>query len=90
MIQPLALIPMLLVWFVCLIITGWVGLSTILAGIALVPVLMWMEAPFRELIFGVALALFLVFTHRKNIRSMLEGSEYRFERVRLRNWLSRG
>lgn len=89
-IQPWALVPMLIVWFVCLTSTGWVGLSTMLAGITLVPALIWLDAPRQQLIFGVALALFLVFTHRGNIRSMLDGSEYRFERVRLRNWLGRG
>jgi glycerol-3-phosphate acyltransferase PlsY len=89
-IQPWALVPMLIVWFVCLTISGWVGLSTMLAGITLVPVLIWLDASRQQLIFGVALALFLVFTHRSNIRSMLDGSEYRFERVRLRNWLGRG
>lgn len=90
LIQPLALIPMLAVWFVSLILTGWVGLSTMLAGLALVPALWWLEASRAELVFGVAIALFIVFTHRKNIRAMLDGSEYTFERVRLRNWIRRG
>jgi len=89
-IQPLALIPILIVWFVCLTITGWVGLSTMLAGITLVPALLWLGAPLLEVVFGVAVALFLLFTHRNNIRAMRDGSEYTFERVRLRNWLSRG
>ncbi len=89
-IQPLALVPMLAVWFVSLILTGWVGLSTILAGLALVPALWWFDAGRAELAFGVAVALFIVFTHRKNIRAMLDGTEYIFERVRLRNWFRRG
>lgn len=88
--QPLALVPMLSVWVVCLVITGWVGLSTMLAGITLVPATLWLQGSRAELAFGVAVALFLVFTHRKNIRAMLDGSEYRFERVRLSRWLRRG
>jgi hypothetical protein len=36
--------------------------------------------------FGALLAAFIVFTHRSNIRKMLDGSEYRFERARARNW----
>lgn len=89
-VQPLALIPMLAVWFLCLVTTGWVGLSTMLAGITLVPALLWLGASRQELIFGGAVALFLVFTHRRNIQSMLNGSEYRFERVRITNWFRRG
>lgn len=88
-IQPLALVPMLCVWFVCLLLTGWVGLSTMLAAITLVPALLWMEASRPELAFGVAVAVFIVFTHRNNIRAMLDGNEYTFERVRLRNWFRR-
>jgi glycerol-3-phosphate acyltransferase PlsY len=88
-IQPLALVPMLAVWLLCLTITGWVGLATMLAGITLVPALAWLDVAREVIVFGVAVALFLVFTHRKNIRAMLDGSEYRFERVRLRNWIRR-
>lgn len=90
LIQPLVLPPMLAVWFLCLITTGWVGLSTILAGITVVPALWWMGADREVVIFGLSVALFLVFTHRKNVRAMLDGSEYTFERVRIRNWLRRG
>lgn len=89
-IQPWTLVPMLSVWFLCLIITGWVGLSTMLAGISLVPALIWLDAPQEQWIFGIAVALFLVFTHRKNIRDMLAGTEYAFERIRIRNWFRRG
>lgn len=85
-IQPLALVPMLATWALCLVLSGWVGLSTMLAGISLVPAMLWLDATRDQVIFGVAIALFLVFTHRSNIRSMLAGSEHRFERVRVSNW----
>lgn len=90
LIQPLALVPMLTVWFICLGLTGWVGLSTMLAGVTLVPAMMWLDASTAELIFAAAVAAFLVFTHRKNIRAMLAREEYRFERVRFQNWFRRG
>ena len=88
-IQPLALVPMLATWALCLVLTGWVGLSTMLAGISLVPVMLWLDAPREQVVFAIAVALFLVFTHRSNIRGMLAGREYRFERVRLVNWFKR-
>ncbi|MND08363.1 hypothetical protein D3C83_309300 [compost metagenome] len=56
------------------------------AGISLVPVFLWLDAPAPLLGFAVATASFLVFTHRNNIRRMREGREYRFEKIMLRNW----
>jgi len=85
-IQPLTVLPMLLVWLLVLTITGWVGLGTMLAGATLVPALLWLGAPPAEIVFGILLAAFIVFTHRSNIRNMREGNEYRFERARFRNW----
>jgi glycerol-3-phosphate acyltransferase PlsY len=85
-IQPLALAPMLLTWLVVLTLSGWVGLATMLAGISLVPVFLWIGATQLQLGFALALALFLIFTHRNNISNMRHGSEYRFDRAMLRNW----
>lgn len=89
-IQPITLIPMLSVWVLSLISTGRVGLSTMLAGISLVPALIWLDASCSQVIFGGVVALFLIFTHRQNIRAMLNGTEHVFERVRIRNWFRRG
>ena len=88
-IQPQAVPVMLLTWLVVLAITGWVGLSTMLAAISLVPALLWLGAPAPMVGFGLLLAAFLVFTHRSNIRKMIAGNENRFERVRARNWFRR-
>jgi len=85
-IQPWALAPMLLTWLVVLTLSGWVGLATILAGFSLVPAFLWLQAGPAQLVFAVAVALFLLFTHRSNLRKMRLGSEYRFERAMLRNW----
>jgi len=82
-----AVVPvMLLVWLVVLVITGWVGLGTMLAAISAVPAMLWFGEPAAVVVFGVLLALFIVFTHRGNIRKMLAGNENRFERIRVQNW----
>jgi len=86
-IEPLTVLPMLLVWFIVLTLTGWVGLGTILAAISLVPSMILLGSPPPTLAFGIGLALFIVFTHRSNIRKMLDGSENRFERARIKNWI---
>jgi len=88
-IEPLAILPMLLTWLLVLTITGWVGLGTILAAISLVPAFILLGAPAATVVFGILIASFIVFTHRSNIRNMLNGTEYRFERARVRNWFGR-
>ena len=82
-IQPQALIPMLLTWAVVLIFTGWVGLATMMAGFSLVPAMIWLDAPSEYVWFSLVLALFLVFTHRSNVSNMMKGSEYRFKKAML-------
>jgi glycerol-3-phosphate acyltransferase PlsY len=85
-IQPLALIPMLGTWLLVLSLTGWVSLATMLAGISLVPAMLWLQAPAAQLWFAMVLAVFLLFTHRGNIRNLTRGTENRFEKAMVRNW----
>ena len=88
-IQPWALLPMFLSWVLVLIITGWVGLATILASISLLPAFWYLGATRAALIFAVALALFIIAMHQSNIRNLVKGSEHRFERVRIANWFKK-
>ena len=85
-VQPTALLPMIATWLLVLGLSGWVGLATMLAGISLVPAMLWLNAGQAQLWFAMALAAFLVFTHRNNIRKMLGGTEYRFESAMIRHW----
>lgn len=86
---PLALLPMLAVAVLTLGITGYVGLSTMLAGLSLLPLSWWFAAASERTLWLVAAALivgFLLFTHRSNIARLRAGTENRFERLR---WLYR-
>ncbi|MCH8058453.1 MAG: glycerol-3-phosphate 1-O-acyltransferase PlsY [Proteobacteria bacterium] len=85
-IHPLVVIPMITVWLSVLVLTGWVGLATILAAVTMVPAFLWMDGASGPLWLGIALAVFLIFTHRSNITDMLNGTEYRFKKIMLRNW----
>jgi len=78
---PLSVLPLLLVWLACLLGSGYVGLSTVLAACTLLP-LAWLLAP-EVLWFAVAAAAFIVFTHRGNLRRLHAGHEHRFERARV-------
>ncbi len=79
-IEPWLLLPLLTSWLVMLVLTGYVGLSTVLAGFSLVPAAWWLNDQLL-LIFSVVLAVFLLFTHRDNLRKLRDGTEYRFERI---------
>ena len=73
-------------WLVTLAWTGYVGLSTVVAGAA-VPVSLLMLASGRTfmpyLAFGLAAAALLVWTHRANLARVRAGTEHRFERARV-------
>ncbi len=75
----------LLVWALVLTTTGYVGLGTVIAGLAF-PLLLWgMASPLAPatLALAVAAGLFLAFTHRSNLERLRAGTENRFERARV-------
>lgn len=82
-IAPVLTLPALVVWCLVLTTTGFVGLATMLAA-ATLPVWVAVTAlpANRELFwFLVALALFIVYTHRGNIQRLREGRENRLEKA---------
>jgi glycerol-3-phosphate acyltransferase PlsY len=83
---PAALVPVLAVWLVTVMLTGFVGLGTILGSLAL-PVYFALERPIdaAPLTFGVLMAGFVVYTHRANLTRMRAGTENRARRL----WLLR-
>jgi glycerol-3-phosphate acyltransferase PlsY len=87
--SPAVLLIILTVFVSVLILTGYVSLSSLAAATAL-PVTLFIfrfvllkgvSAPF--LVFGVAGCAFIYFTHRANIKRLIEGRENRFNSVRL-------
>jgi glycerol-3-phosphate acyltransferase PlsY len=85
-IEPLAIPPMIVTWLAVLVLSGWVGLGTMLAAVSLVPVFIFLDASKAQVVFGIILALFIIFMHRSNVINMLNGTEYHFERIWIRNW----
>jgi glycerol-3-phosphate acyltransferase PlsY len=82
---PFGLLISFSVWLIILVLTGYVGLSTILGGITF-PMVIYVENFMGGLnstmgLFSIIIALFLVFTHRSNIGRMFKGNENRFEKV---------
>jgi glycerol-3-phosphate acyltransferase PlsY len=85
-IAPAALLPIVGVWLLTVMLTGFVGLGTML-GSATLPVYLVVAAPERvpSVAFGVAMAAFIVYTHRSNVQRMRAGNENRARRL----WLLR-
>ena len=84
--SPVALLPVLGVWLGCVLVTGYVGLGTML-GMASLPVYAALARPgdMPLLAFGIAMAAFVAYTHRANIQRMMDGNENRARRL----WLLR-
>jgi len=83
---PLALVPIVGVWLLTVMLTGYVGLGTML-GSATLPVYFAVATPERTplIVFGVLMTAFIVYTHRSNLRRMRAGNENRARRL----WLLR-
>jgi len=82
---PLAIIPVVLVWLATVMLSGFVGLATLLAAGTLPIALAVLEAGDALIIFALTMAAFMAWTHRANIARMRAGNENRVKRL----WLLR-
>ena len=76
------LVMALLVWTVVLMLTGYVGLASVVAPIV-VAVYLLLTGLGPLFVFGLAMALFITWTHRSNIRRLRDGTEHQFEKAML-------
>jgi acyl phosphate:glycerol-3-phosphate acyltransferase len=83
---PFVLLPLIAVWLLVMLCTGYVGLATMLAALSLIPCVWWWGAPTPALAWQYAslvVPAFMIYTHRDNLRRLRAGSENRFERIRI-------
>mgnify|MGYP005844675913 CR=1 FL=1 len=82
----------LLLWLLLVLATGYVGLASIAAGLALpLVLLLWHAADLHllssaylpEMTFTLLAALLLLWTHRSNLQRLRQGTEHRFARLQL-------
>jgi len=81
---PQALIPAICVWIITLILTGFVGLGTMLAGITIAFTANFFPSESMNLYLdelSLILMIFIIFTHRSNIQRMINKNENRFEKI---------
>ncbi len=84
--QPMLLLPLFGCWLLVIVLTGYVGLASMLAGAgSVVAVVLWERADVPLLTFCSAVTLFVIYTHRGNIARMYAGTESRARRL----WLFR-
>lgn len=79
---PLALLPMLGSWLLALLLSGYVGPSTVLAAATLLP-MAWFDPALGRWPFALAAVALIGYTHRGNLQRWWRGEEYCFERARL-------
>ena len=73
---------LILIWLVILVVTGYVGLGTIITGISFPLYLYLFSNQVPELmIFGMLCSILIIFTHRSNIIRMYRGDENQFEKI---------
>ncbi|MGL4346999.1 MAG: glycerol-3-phosphate 1-O-acyltransferase PlsY [Chitinophagaceae bacterium] len=79
-IQPWIALSVLGIFIVTLIITRYVSISSMMAGLSY-PVLVFMFygfKPFIFIMFAILICFFVVFTHQKNIKRLLKKDESKF------------
>ena len=80
--SPAVLLAALLGWLIIFLLTGYVGLASVCAGfVAALTAGFWHPADFLSPlgIFTLISAGLLIYTHRTNIRRLLDGTEHRFD-----------
>lgn len=81
-VAPSALLVAVGVWLVVVVTTRFVSLASISAAVSIPVSLLFLPGPEGRLLLGfaAALALFVLWAHRSNIRRLLRGEEHRFGR----------
>jgi len=74
----------ILLWLVILLLTGYVGLGTMLGSVFIIYFAHYFKDAINNpyfLPFTIFLSFFIIYTHRSNIKRMFDGTENRFEKA---------
>ena len=74
----------ILLWLIILLLTGYVGLGTMLGSVSVIYFAHYFKDAINNpyfLPFTIFLSFFIIYTHRSNIKRMLDGTENRFEKA---------
>lgn len=81
--KPVAILPVFAIWLIVVMLSGFVGLATMIAVASFPAYLYLTEATPSPalLVFGCAMIVFVCYTHRGNIERMRAGTENRVKRL---------
>jgi glycerol-3-phosphate acyltransferase PlsY len=79
---PAAVLPAIAVWLVVLAAWRMVSLASVSAALTLIIALLLLEHRPAVRVLGAAVATFVIFAHRSNLRRIARGEEYRFGQPR--------
>ena len=79
---PNSVLYIVFTWILSVILSGYVGLSTILAVFVLLMYTI-MYSSYHFIAFSALSFLFIIYTHRSNIKRMKEGTENQFSKIML-------
>ena len=81
--QLLLLLPLVVTWLAVVVVSGYVGLSSIIAALAMPIYLLLRDGaqPTPLMGFALACAVLVIYTHRGNVRRMRDGSEPRARKL---------
>lgn len=83
--NPALILPLLLVWAWVVVLTGFVGLATMMAAVALPVWLAITRLPEDQplFIYSAVMAMFIIYWHRANIERMRQGNEHQNAKLML-------
>tara|TARA_Y100001970_G_C14236411_1_gene862080 strand:- start:504 stop:1148 length:645 start_codon:yes stop_codon:yes gene_type:complete len=87
-IYPQAIIICIGIWLLILVLTGYVGLSTIMSSLSFpIYYIFYLNNNYFTPLgfFSIIIPIFIIFTHRSNILRMLTGQENRFKKIMIFN-----
>ena len=74
-------------WIISLLITGYVGLSSIIGAFSIPIYNLIQFKTFNSItLYSVAIFFFIVYTHKENIFRMIKGNENQFKKIMLKNF----
>jgi glycerol-3-phosphate acyltransferase PlsY len=85
-INPLATLICFVIFVLILVLTKYVSLSSLIAGISfpILVIAVFKSSTTSLIVFSVSVALLLILTHRKNIKRLLKGEESKADFLRIR------
>ncbi len=84
--SPIVVMYVLLIFFALLILTGYVGPNTVVASLSASVIYALQTSDFLQqdmFWYLLVMGFFLMFTHRANLKKLMQGKESRFEKARL-------